>query len=53
MRELLVSPKWTKVTTIGRSPLNLTEHANANKLNEVTVCTEEARGDEERKERRR
>ena len=44
-----MNPKWNKVTTIGRSPLNLTEHANADKLNEVTVCTESG-GEERRRE---
>jgi hypothetical protein len=37
VKELLINPKWTKVTTIGRSPLDLTGHANLDKLNQVTV----------------
>eukprot|EP00026_Physarum_polycephalum_P015936 Phypoly_transcript_16741.p1 GENE.Phypoly_transcript_16741~~Phypoly_transcript_16741.p1 ORF type:complete len:256 (+),score=44.59 Phypoly_transcript_16741:31-798(+) len=37
VKELLVNPKWTKVTTIGRTPLDLTGHANLEKLNQVTI----------------
>ena len=38
VKELLGNPKWTTVTTIGRSPLDLTGHANVDKLKQVTVC---------------
>ncbi len=38
VKDLLASDKWTRVTTIGRSPLGDLGDVNRAKLNEVRVC---------------